>query len=352
MEKNHISRKCLAIGIILLFVGTCIVPAIAQDVEKPLPSSRGDWLYVGGDGPGNYTKIQDAINDSIDGDTVYVYNGTYFEYIVVDKSINLIGGEKTTTIIDGINGNGFYDFCITIEANNVTVTGLTIRNSKFTGIYISSDYNIITDNIVVDNRQGIAIIGEFGGNIISHNLILNNNKSGGLIVLGRNNNVSENIISQSGWYGIYLDGVDYSNISNNIISENENGIYTGITFHNIFYRNNISNNKRLGVEIFCTSFDRFIQNTFIGNGRNVYFIQPVLLRIKYLRILNHNTLQPTVWDGNYWDGQRIMPYPILGLTTLWDYLGRISLMYNKYLFDSFQVDWHPAQKPYDIPGMR
>jgi parallel beta-helix repeat protein len=345
--NTNVLRKSLAVGIILLFLGTCIIPAIAQDTNKALPSSRGNWLYVGGSGPGNYTRIQDAIDNASNGDTVYVYNGTYFENVVVDKSINLIGEEKTTTIIDGINA-GFPDFCITIEANNVTVTGLTIQNCKSTGIYISSDYNIISDNIVVDNSQGIAIIGEFGGNIISHNLILNNNKSGGLIVFGRNNNISENIVSQSGWYGIYLDNVEYSNISNNIISGNENGVYTGITFHNIFYRNNISNNKRLGVEIFCTSFDRFIQNTFIGNGRNVYFIQPFLLRIKYLRILNHNTLQPTVWDGNYWDRQRTMPYPILGLTTLWDYLGRISLTYNKYLVDSFQVDWHPAQEPYDI----
>ncbi len=344
-------QKGQVILIVLLFIATCIIPTTAQDVGNSSQStSKGDWHYVGGSGPGNSTRIQDAINASSDGDTVYVYNGAYFENVVVDKSINLIGEEKTTTIIDGINA-GFPDFCITIEANNVTVTGLTIRNCKSTAIYISSDYNIITDNIVVDNRQGIAIIGEFGGNIISHNLILNNNKSGGLILLGRNNNVSENIVSQSGWYGIYLDNVEYSNISNNIISENENGIYTGITFHNIFYRNNISNNKRLGVEIFCTSFDRFIQNTFIGNGRNAYFIQPFLLRIKYLRILNHNTLQPTVWDGNYWDGQKTMPYPILGLTTLWDYLGRISLTYNKYLVDSFQVDWHPAKEPYDISGM-
>lgn len=342
------NRKGLAVGLILLLIGTSVFPITAQNIEKSSqPASRGNWLYVGGSGPGNYTRIQDAIDNASDEDTVYVYKGTYFENVVVDRSINLIGEEKTTTIIDSINA-GFPDFCITIEANNVTVTGLTIRNSKFTGIYISSDYNIISDNIVVDNSQGIAIIGEFGGNIISHNLILNNNKSGGLIVFGRNNNISENIVSQSGWYGMYLNNVEYSNISNNIISENENGVYTGITFYNIFYRNNISNNKRLGVEIFCTSFDRFIQNTFIGNGRNVYFIQPFLLRIKYLRILNHNALQPTVWAGNFWDRQRTMPYPILGLTILWDYLGVISLMYNKYLVDSFQVDWHPAQEPYDI----
>jgi parallel beta-helix repeat protein len=305
-------------------------------------------FYVGGSGPGNYTKIQDAIDIASVGDTVFVYNGTYYENVLVETSIRLVGEEKNTTIIDGIE-QGFPDFCVFIEADNVTVTRFTIRNSKFGGIYVDSDYNIITDNIVLNNLQGIAIICELGGNIVTNNLILNNNESGGLIVIsGRNNNISENIISQSGWYGICLEGVEYSNISNNVISGNENGIYAGITFHNIFYRNNISNNKKLGIEIFCTSFDRFIQNTFIGNKRNVYFIQPIILRIKFLRIIRHNSLQPNVWDGNYWDRQRTMPYLILGLTTLWDYLGRIFLMNDKYFVDSFQVDWHPAKEPYVI----
>ena len=80
-------RKWLAIGIILLFVGTCIIPAIAQDTEKSLPSSRGNWLYVGGSGPGNYTRIQDAIDNASDGDTVFVYSGSIKNiYILTKKS--------------------------------------------------------------------------------------------------------------------------------------------------------------------------------------------------------------------------------------------------------------------------
>ena len=345
--KKERPVKILALVIFTLIIIPSIASAFYVNNESEHPNN-GNILYVGGSGEGNYTRIQDAINDSSDGDTVFVYNGTYYEYVLVDKSIRLVGEEKNTTIIDGIE-LGFPDFCVFIEADNVTVTRFTIRNSIFGGIYISSDYNIITDNIVLDNLQGIAIFGELGGNIVTNNLILNNNESGGLIVIsGRNNNISGNIISQSGSYGICLEGVEYSNISNNIISENENGVLTRFTFHNIFYRNNISNNKKLGVEIFCTSFDRFIQNNFIGNERNVYFIQSILLRIIYLRILKNNKLQSTIWDGNYWDRQRTMPYPIFGLTTLGAYLVRISFMYNKYLVDSLQIDWHPAKEPYDI----
>ena len=53
-------RKGLAVCIILLFIGICIIPSNAKDTEKLLQTSRGNWFYVGGSGPGNYSKIQDA----------------------------------------------------------------------------------------------------------------------------------------------------------------------------------------------------------------------------------------------------------------------------------------------------
>jgi hypothetical protein len=42
-------KRCLAVGIILLFVGTCIIPAIAQDIEEqPLPNNDTWWRTYGG----------------------------------------------------------------------------------------------------------------------------------------------------------------------------------------------------------------------------------------------------------------------------------------------------------------
>jgi len=49
MQINHMKRKWLAVGIILLFVGTCFIPAIAQDAEKqPLPNNDTWWRTYGG----------------------------------------------------------------------------------------------------------------------------------------------------------------------------------------------------------------------------------------------------------------------------------------------------------------
>ena len=50
-----------------------------------------------------FYTIQDAIDDSdtLTGHTIYVKNGIYYENVVVNKSINLIGEDRDATIIDG-----------------------------------------------------------------------------------------------------------------------------------------------------------------------------------------------------------------------------------------------------------
>ena len=95
--RNVLFRKGLVLGIIVLFVGASTIPAIgemliSQENKTSFNNfnSSANTLYVGGDGPGNYTSIQDAIDNATDGDTVFVYKGLYFEHIVVDKSISLL----------------------------------------------------------------------------------------------------------------------------------------------------------------------------------------------------------------------------------------------------------------------
>ena len=49
----------------------------------------------------HFDNIQDAVDAATDGDIVFVYNETYHENIIIKKSsINLIGKESNSTIID------------------------------------------------------------------------------------------------------------------------------------------------------------------------------------------------------------------------------------------------------------
>ena len=55
--------------------------------NKLKPLFNGNTLFVGGIGLNNYTKIQDAIDNSSDGDSVYVFDDSspYFENLVINK---------------------------------------------------------------------------------------------------------------------------------------------------------------------------------------------------------------------------------------------------------------------------
>ena len=100
-------------------------------------------LYV----PTEYDTIQEAINAANNGDTVYVYNGTYQEWdINVTKSINLLGQNKTTTIIKGNN-----ETVIWVLASNVNVSGFTIQEARC-GIKLQgSNESCIENNIIITN---------------------------------------------------------------------------------------------------------------------------------------------------------------------------------------------------------
>ena len=309
MDKYTQFKKIIAVGIILLFIEFCLVPIPAQETKtSSLPTLSGSWLYVGGSGPGNYTRIQDAINNASDYNTIFVYQGTYYENVDIDTIINLIGQDKNTTIIDG---DGKHDvICIHNDNDGVTISGFTIQNSgNFTdgnyedcGIDVLSNNNTIQNNIVSDNPLYGIRIGLAKGNSITRNIIINNLNQGLDIVFSRNNSIVNNIIS------------------NNTLSSNFFGIIISVWssgIDNIISKNNIVNNS-CGIDI-KKSKNYLYQNNFINNLHGNAQVQS----------------SRCVWDGNYWD----------------DWIGLTSSAYRlfpKHIKFGLNFDWHPAYQPYEI----
>ena len=130
-------KKLIGIIVCILLISTTIFPVSGTVmVEKTSnPTSYGNTLYVGGLGPGNYTRIQDAIDDASDEDTVFVYDDSspYVENLIVNKSIELIGENRYTTVIDGDENEEDEGDVIHIKANGVTVQGFTVQNSYDNG---------------------------------------------------------------------------------------------------------------------------------------------------------------------------------------------------------------------------
>ena len=166
--------KALVLAIICLFIGASAVPSISSNVVSSL--SAGNTLYVGGSGAGNYSTIQSAIDVASNGDTIFVYSSTYYENIIVNKKINLIGEYKNETIING----EYQDTIIKISSENVSINGFTIKNSKGenhdAGIKIFSDNVTISDCLIYKTRHGIILNSSIDSKII--NCIIHTNGEG------------------------------------------------------------------------------------------------------------------------------------------------------------------------------
>jgi parallel beta-helix repeat protein len=312
-------------------------------VDDDYNNSTPGWGY------NHFNTIQDGINAVQTNGTVQVSNGTYSENILINKSLSLLGQNKNTTRIHGTgNGTG-----INITANNVTINGFTIRNyTTGYGIIIASRMNRITNNIISDTIGGIVIYWNpfaptypnNGYNIITENMLIDN-EGVGIIVSGKNNTIRNNCISQSE-YGIMVDLAASNNISRNNISDNDNGIFILGSYSTMIYQNTISKNKEIGVFDFCTSSTIIRRNNFIGNGHHAYFHQAVLLRIRFFKTYFDFPITRSTWQENYWEKPRMLPYLIPGLISL----ARGFVTDPLYQVNFFQIDRHPAKNPYDING--
>ena len=125
-------RRIRSVSIIEVLLLTAV---LLMPIYNPLVSAQTEATVHNIETEKNYYSIQSAIDDpeTQDGHTISVENGIYFENIVVNKSVKLMGENPASTIIDGRNiGN-----VITIAANNVEVSGFTIQKSgsSYSGIY-------------------------------------------------------------------------------------------------------------------------------------------------------------------------------------------------------------------------
>jgi len=178
--------------------------------------------------PQDFPTIQSAINNAINGDTIQVSAGIYKENIIVNKTITLAGEDRTTTTIDA-NKNGP---ALQVTANNVTITGFTIKNSSQNqsllgaGIFLNSALNTkITSNIIVDNQYGISLQNSSNA-VIENNRILNNTIGIQIASNSSNNTIYHNSLITNAQQ-IEIEPASTNNWDNNFDEGNYWNDYTG-----------------------------------------------------------------------------------------------------------------------------
>ncbi len=109
--------------------------------------------------PANYTTIQQAIDRSADGDTIWVSPGTYNENIdFKGKNVEVWSTSgAASTIIDGGDAGSVVTFN-SGETDAAALRGFTVQNGSAQrggGIYINNASPIIESNLIRDNQVGL-----------------------------------------------------------------------------------------------------------------------------------------------------------------------------------------------------
>lgn len=269
MPKKVVSRVIFSILMISMLISLSKVQQVRTDPRT---------IIV----PDNYPTIQAAINAASNGDTIFVKTGTYYENLIVNKTVVLVGENKSNTIIDGnLVGN-----VMEITASNVNVSCFTLENG-ICGIHVSlSDGNNLSNNIMTKNGYGIYIEGYSGwpfdpasNNIIASNEIFLNER--GMMLLDCSNcMLTGNVLHDNELINFGLHGAFFADG------------YTG------FYNNQIDTSNTVdGKPIYYLVgvSDEICDNTSNAGvvyaiGCNNLTIKDLTLRKSYYGILFYNTV--------------------------------------------------------------
>ena len=187
--------------------------------------------------PDDYPTIQSAVDHAVDGDRIEVRPGNYYENVLVNKSVEIIGSNPNNTLVDGQQVNHVFK----IVADNVMVSRLRLQNTTmgYAGFKILGDNVEITGNTIRDCGDGINI--------------------GGLYFL-----IKDNIISSCN-FGIYYDSTEFGITKNNMILDNNDGIDIWSSANLDFYTNSIKNNNYIGILHLWSVEDDFKFNIISDN---------------------------------------------------------------------------------------
>jgi len=266
-------REVRVVALLLIFILAELIITTSVQANQIEMKNNDNVLIVDQTGEGDYSTIQEAVNNAEDGFTIYVKAGTYSEIVEIKKQIYLIGEDNT--LINPISAKNKYairlgasgiilkGFGITNGAPGLYASGIRITSSEVTiqdcdiyntpvGIVVWSSYNTINNcNFWGCKDEGIALIGSTysecnnnkitncvfrnncdgielqysSGNTISNCEFYENTHTGIDAIASSNNNnkISDCKIYKNEVHGIYFSSSSNNQIIDCFISDNEDG---------------------------------------------------------------------------------------------------------------------------------
>ena len=247
------------IAILVLAEVNIISSTCAKDLF--LENNLKQNIIVNKSGNGDYTTIQDAINNVSEGSTIYVKSGSYNEIIDIEKRINLIGEDRYNTIINPISEKNKY--AIHLGAPGIKIKNFSITNGApgiyATSIRVSASETEIYDCDIFDSPVGIAI---WTSNNIINNCAFWECKDEGIALIGSIHSKCDFNKITNCTFSKNCDGIELQYSSNNIITDCEfyENTHTGIDAITSSNENNTISN--------CKIYNNEVHGIYLSRSSN------------------------------------------------------------------------------------
>eukprot|EP00755_Sulcionema_specki_P014491 Sspe_Gene.56818::Locus_31235_Transcript_1_1_Confidence_1.000_Length_1528::g.56818::m.56818/K10297/FBXO11; F-box protein 11 len=231
-------------------------------------------LVVAQDGSAKYTRVQDALRDAKDGDRILVQGGMYFEYLVLDKNVSIVGdvhGDKEVVLT--FSGEHVVTSCA--EKASLKNIVLHQQGEEFHCLFITKGcLEVEGCSFISSGWACIGISGENTCPYLTNNRIINSSDNG-IIILSK----GKGLIEGNDIAGYTLQGIEIREESNPIIRRNrihngkDSGIYINTKGRGIIEENEIYANEFNGIAIKFEGQPRRVANNRIhGNKQKGIYI--------------------------------------------------------------------------------
>jgi microcystin-dependent protein len=337
-----------------------------ESAQLPLPQLPEDSIISITTSITNSDNLQNVINNSQNGDAIFLANGTYLinQNLLIDKEISLVGESQAGVIIQDTRGNS--ESFVNITANNVILKDLTIIHSTTnpTGIdfeifhaitvsgggspqtrlnnvrlyNVKSQYSqsglslrcdnfivkgctfeVISDSFVAGSRLGICHYGNGGNSFITNCHFINSPGLYTTAIFVTSNSILDPTLDhdmQSG--ALTIEGSTFTgSVSQFIFMENHQG--NPEDFELI-----VKNNTTPEDYTFIVSYNNWSENNFADIFKRVVLINNNL-RNSYASGLGVGAF--TIWSGEPF---RSSPLPVVAFDNI---LGQLELQENYFEAD-------------------
>lgn len=226
-------------------------PSVATEFGVKRPLSRE--IVVAADGRGDFRTISEALETANADDVVLVRPGTYSEYVVLSKSITLLGDGPRAEVLIEAPPSKVAVICVAPFGRmaNLTVRSVATDGHPVHAVWVGEGRLYIEDCDIEGSSWACLGICGSAAPIVRRNRVHNSRQAGIAVCGNAGGTIEDNEIFDNGFAGVEIWGDAAPTVRRNRVRNNKGqGVYIRERGHAMIENNDISANGLAGVALY------------------------------------------------------------------------------------------------------